>query len=107
MRQRQRRLRASETLQAADPGALTFMNGSAEVIRAGAPIISVEKQSAPAGGDGLFHDSWFHTIRVPLSRPDGTVAALGIATDITGLKRAEESLQEKENHLRAILDTEA
>ena len=77
------------------------MRGSAEVIRTGTPIVSVEKQSAPDG-----NDSWFHTILVPLSRPDGTVAALGIATDITELKRAEESLREKENHLRAILDTE-
>jgi PAS domain S-box-containing protein len=91
---------AAKQVQVADPGALTFMRGSAEVIRTGAPIVSVEKQPAPDRTD-----SWFHTIRVPLARPDGTVAALGIATDITGLKRAEESLQEKENHLRAILDT--
>ena len=91
----------AKQVQAADPGAFAFMKGSAEVIRTGLPVVSVEKQSGPDGTD-----SWFHTIRVPLSRPDGTVAALGIATDITGLKRAEESLQEKENHLRAILDTE-
>jgi PAS domain S-box-containing protein len=86
---------------AANPGGAAFMQGSAEVIRTGKPIVSVDKQLAPDGTD-----NWFHTIRVPLSRPDGTVAALGIATDITGLKRAEQSLQEKENHLRTILDTE-
>lgn len=91
---------AAKQVQAADAGALAFMKGSAEVIRTGTPVVSVEKQTAPDGGSG-----WFHTILVPLSRPDGKVAALGIATDITGLKRAEESLREKENHLRAILDT--
>ncbi len=95
-----KQVQAADLVQAADPGALAFMKGSAEVIRTGTPIVSVEKQPAPDGTD-----SWFHTIRVPLARPDGTVAALGIATDITGLKRAEESLREKENHLRAILDT--
>jgi len=40
---------------------LAFMKGSADVIRTGTPIVTVEKQLAPDGTD-----SWFHTILVAL-----------------------------------------
>lgn len=92
---------AARQVEAVDPGALAFMKGSARVILTSEPAANVEKLASASGTS-----QWFDTIQVPLSRPDGTVAALGIATDITELKRAEESLREKENHLQTILDTE-
>jgi PAS domain S-box-containing protein len=92
---------AASRVEAIDPGALTFMKGSADVIRTGDSLTTTETLHA---ADGTRH--WFHSIRVPLTRPDGTIAALGIATDITELKRAEEALLEKENHLRTILNAE-
>lgn len=92
---------AAKQVQTIDPGVLAFMTGSADVIRDGKTIERAEKQTARDG-----NDCWFHIIQVPLSRPDGSVAALGIATDITAMKQAEESLRAKENHLRTILQAE-
>ncbi|MEP7262928.1 MAG: ATP-binding protein [Bacteroidota bacterium] len=37
---------------------------------------------------------WFDTIKVPLEQPDGTIHVLGISTDITQKKRAEEQLKQ-------------
>jgi PAS domain S-box-containing protein len=43
-----------------------------------------------------------HTVKRPLHRPDGTVQVLGVATDITEIKKAKEELRERETLYRLL-----
>ncbi len=48
---------------------------------------------------------WYQTIKVPLIAADGqTVQLLGVATDITERKRAQDHLEEQRNFLRQVID---
>ncbi|HEV2903989.1 MAG TPA: PAS domain S-box protein [Pyrinomonadaceae bacterium] len=51
--------------------------------------------------DATGNTRWLQTIKRPLASPDGTITQmLGVATDITQRKRAEEALRESEEMLR-------
>ncbi len=79
-------LRAEEAAQ--------FVRDDVEVIRTRRKIAKEEVNTAP---DGTEH--WFQTVKVPLLKPDGTAEVLGISTDITERKRAEEALRRSEANL--------
>jgi PAS domain S-box-containing protein len=50
-------------------------------------------------------DSWFQTIKVPLVGADGKAQhVLGVSTDITARKQAEEALAKERNLLRILID---
>jgi PAS domain S-box-containing protein len=66
-----------------------FESDNLEVIRTGRTVVRDEANTAP---DGTEH--WFHTVKVPLVRPDKSIACLGLATDVTGRKRAEDALRQ-------------
>ena len=55
------------------------------VIRTGQKLVLEERSKAPNG-----QERWFHIVKVPLTRPDGSVHCLGIVTDVTEVRRAEE-----------------
>jgi two-component system, cell cycle sensor histidine kinase and response regulator CckA len=77
---------ATEDLHADSGQAKAFVDDDIEVIRTGREIVKEERNTAP---DGSEH--WFHTVKVPLVRPNGRVHCLGIATDITARKNAEDA----------------
>jgi two-component system cell cycle sensor histidine kinase/response regulator CckA len=77
---------ATEDLHTDSDEAKAFVDDDLEVIRTGMEIVKEERNTAP---DGSEH--WFHTVKVPLVRPDGRVQCLGIATDITERKNAEDA----------------
>ncbi|MCK6485150.1 MAG: PAS domain S-box protein [Phycisphaerae bacterium] len=47
---------------------------------------------------------WFHTVKVPLTMPDGQVWLLGIATEITRRKQMEEALRRSEEQVRQLFE---
>jgi PAS domain S-box-containing protein len=77
---------ATEDLHADSGQAKAFVDDDVEVIRTGKEIVKEERNTAP---DGSEH--WFHTVKVPLVRPDGRVQCLAIATDITARRNAEDA----------------
>jgi len=68
-----------------------FLRDDLLVIQTGKELIKEELNTAP---DGSAH--WFQTVKVPLVRPDGRVECLGISTDITARKLAEQAKLELE-----------
>ena len=46
---------------------------------------------------------WFYTVKRPLHRPDGTVHLLGVSTDITSLKQAQQTLERSEKQYRDLM----
>jgi PAS domain S-box-containing protein len=71
-----------------------------EVLRTGHKVEREEARAAPGG-----EPHWFHTIQVPLVRPHGEVQVLGIATDVTDRRRAEEELAASAARYRAIVES--
>jgi len=47
---------------------------------------------------------WFHTFKVPISLPNNAGCMLGVATDITKIKEAEQAVREHEIEKTTILD---
>ncbi|WP_345127101.1 ATP-binding protein [Hymenobacter antarcticus] len=47
--------------------------------------------------------SWFYTVKRPLRRSDGSVHVLGVSTDITDLKRAQQTLERSEKQYRDLM----
>lgn len=47
---------------------------------------------------------WFEGFSMPEKEPDGSIVWHGVVTDITERKRAEQELQEKQEHLRMAID---
>ncbi len=90
----------TETVHQEGSEAEAFVTDDLEVIRTRQKIEKEELNTAPGG-----EQHWFHTVKVPLVRSDGTVEVLGIATDITQLKRAEDdrrSLEAKIQHSQKL-----
>jgi len=46
---------------------------------------------------------WYYAVRRPLRRPDGTVQVLGVSTDITDLKQAQQTLERSEKQYRDLM----
>ena len=46
---------------------------------------------------------WYHAVRRPLRRPDGTVQVLGVSTDITALKHIQQTLERSEKKYRDLM----
>lgn len=87
--------KSTEDIHHQESEAQGFVSDDQEVIRTHARIVKDELNTAPTG-----EQHWFHTVKVPLLRSDGTVEALGISTDITERKQAEKALQESERNLK-------
>ena len=78
---------------------MDFVNDEQTVMRTRTPIVREEPNIV---SDGTLH--WFHTIKVPLVRQDGSVEVLGVATDITGRKQAEAEFMLEHNLLRTVIN---
>ena len=46
---------------------------------------------------------WYYAVRRPLRRPDGTVQVLGVSTDITDLKQAQQTLERSEKQYHDLM----
>ncbi len=46
---------------------------------------------------------WFYTVKRPLRRPSGTVHVLGVSTDITALKKTQQTLERGEKQYRDLM----
>ncbi len=73
-----------------------------EVIEQGKTRIVEEPFTTPAS-----ETRWYHTIKTPLVQPDGTVHVLGISTDITELKQAQQAADHKAELERLVGQLEA
>jgi len=78
--------RATEDVHGDSTQAKDYVHDDLEVIQLGKEIVKEELNTAP---DGREH--WFQTVKVPLVLPDGRVRCLGISTDVTARKRAEDA----------------
>lgn len=75
-----------------------------EVIRTRQPKFIVEEPVTSTDGE----TRWYQTTKVPLILPDGDIQLLGVATDITARKGAEEQLQDlviQEQDARQVAET--
>ncbi len=79
-----------------------FHRDDLEVVRTRQPkFIAEEPLSNAVTGE----TRWYQTIKVPLIAADGqTVQLLGVATDITERKRAQDRLKDQRNFLRQVID---
>ncbi len=79
-----------------------FHRDDIEVVRTRQPkFIPEEPLSNVVTGE----TRWYQTIKVPLIAADGqTVQLLGVATDITDRKRAQDRLEAQRNFLRQVID---
>ncbi|MBZ0295660.1 MAG: PAS domain-containing protein, partial [Anaerolineae bacterium] len=79
-----------------------FRHDDAEVVRTRQPkFIPEEPLTSVVTGE----TRWYQTTKIPLSAEDGQpVQLLGIATDITDRKRAQDALKTQHNFLRKIID---
>ncbi len=91
--------KSTQDVHRQDTEAGEFVSDDQEVIRTRRKIVKEELNTAPNG-----EQHWFHTVKVPLYRPDGTVEVLGISTDITERKRIETALQESEKRYRDLVE---
>ncbi|HEX8349311.1 MAG TPA: ATP-binding protein [Hymenobacter sp.] len=70
----------------------------AQVLTTGKEVISEAIRMQP---DGTLR--WFHTVKRPLHRLDGTVQVLGVSTDITALKQIQQTLEHSEKQYRDLM----
>ena len=78
-----------------------FKRADQRVITTLEPLAIPEEPVTSAGGDLR----WFSTVKVPLIEPDGSCSrVLGVASDITARKKAEEQLRKSEERFRAVFN---
>ena len=63
-----------------------YQRDDLEVIRSGKELVREELVTANDG-----RPRWFHTVKVPLVRPDGRIQCLAISSEITARKQAEDA----------------
>jgi two-component system, cell cycle sensor histidine kinase and response regulator CckA len=78
-----------------------FMRDDREVVDSGRPkFIPEEKLTTPAGETRILQ-----TTKIPFSAPGKGPALIGVALDVTELKRAEAMLRQSEAEFRAVFET--
>ncbi|MDQ2792381.1 MAG: PAS domain S-box protein, partial [Bacteroidota bacterium] len=78
--------------------AARYAAGDDLVLATGQEITS-EDRLPPATGEMR----WFHSVKRPLLRPDGNVHVLGVSTDISDLKQAQDTLARSEKQYRDLM----
>jgi PAS domain S-box-containing protein len=78
------------------PHAQRSFDEEQEIIRSGKPLVDFEERVVWPDGK----ETWVSTSKVPLRNPEGRIiGTFGISRDITGRKRAEESLRKAKEEL--------
>ncbi|UYZ62637.1 PAS domain S-box protein [Hymenobacter weizhouensis] len=70
---------------------LRYARANARVLQLEREVVTEESMTLPTGVT-----RWFHTVKRPLRRADGTVHVLSVATDITEMKWAQQTLMRSE-----------
>ncbi|MFL5402081.1 MAG: PAS domain-containing protein, partial [Gemmatimonadales bacterium] len=79
----------------------SFLRADREVMASGR-VLNVSEEAVTDGKTGLTR--WFHTIKVPLKTPEGRERqVLGVSTDITARRLAEEQLRRTADELKALV----
>ncbi|RSK34586.1 PAS domain-containing protein [Hymenobacter metallilatus] len=65
-----------------------YSSADAQVLATGAEVRTEDRLTMPDG-----QVRWYQTIKRPLTRSDGTTHILGVSTDITALKEAQQTLE--------------
>ncbi|MCI1188003.1 PAS domain S-box protein [Hymenobacter sp. DH14] len=89
------------TPQAADEAArdaARYAAGDDLVLATGQEITSEDRLALATG-----EMRWFHSVKRPLLRPDGSVHVLGVSTDISDLKQAQDTLARSEKQYRDLM----
>jgi PAS domain S-box-containing protein len=76
-----------------------FLRHDREVMKSGRTLVIPEEPVTDSSGT----TRWFQTIKVPLETADGTRQVLGVSTDITGRRNAEEQLRRTADELKALV----
>ena len=104
MRDLQQTLGDREDRAAADPEGQEarerahYARADAYVLATGEEVITEDPITLPTG-----EKRWFQSVKRPLQRPDGTLAILGVSTDITALKQAQHTLTQSEKKYRDLV----
>ena len=69
-----------------------------QVLAEDAELMSEDRLTMPDGAV-----KWYQTVKRPLHLPDGTVHVLGVSTDITALKQAQQTLERSEKQYRDLM----
>ena len=78
----------------------SFLRMDRDVIQSGRSLIIAEEPVTDSTGA----TRWFQTIKVPLTAPDGGLGqVLGVSTDITDRRRAEDELRKTAGELEALV----
>ncbi len=83
---------------AAAATAARYAAGDDLVLATGQEITSEDYLPLTTGGM-----RWFHSVKRPLLRPDGSVHVLGVSTDISDLKQAQDTLARSEKQYRDLM----
>ena len=78
--------------------AARYAAGDDLVLATGQEITSEDRLSLATG-----EKRWFHSVKRPLLRPDGSVHVLGVSTDISDLKQAQDTLARSEKQYRDLM----